>query len=351
MERGTPIIYADILGYDEIAHHAGPERPDAIDELQSIDRILRTLAQAAEHTARKYKFVMLSDHGQSQGATFETRFGVTLQSLVSSFVGGDVDVIAELDNAESWSTVNAMANQLAQEAGASGVVTNQLVRNRTTDGIVNLGPESTDRGSVDSSEDVVVTASGNLALIYFNASPTRMSLEAIESLYPGLVAGLAAHPGVSFVMVHSEHLGPIAMGAAGVHRLSDGAIEGEDPLHLFRKNTAAHLLRLDTFPHVGDIVVNSLYDPETEEVAPFEKLIGCHGGAGGPQTSPFILIPQEWEPPKEPIVGSETLNRLLRGWIEGLSNGSSQAGAEELGSFGGDAVAAAATAGDPVSPG
>ena len=89
----------------------------------------------------------------------------------------------------------------------------------------------------------------------------------------------------------------------------------------------------------------------SEEVAPFEKLIGCHGGAGGPQTSPFILIPQEWEPPKEPIVGSETLNRLLRCWIEGLSNGSSRAVAEEPASPGSDAVTTAATAGDPVSPG
>jgi hypothetical protein len=61
---------------------------------------------------------------------------------------------------------------------------------------------------------------------------------------------------------------------------------------------------------VGDIVVNSLYEPNVGQVAAFEELIGCHGGAGGLQTSPFLLYPAEWgETP--PIVGAEQLHRFL----------------------------------------
>jgi putative membrane protein len=68
---------------------------------------------------------------------------------------------------------------------------------------------------------------------------------------------------------------------------------------------------LSSYPNVGDIVVNSVYDPQTEQVAAFEELVGCHGGTGGPQTSPFVLYPSDWgEAP--PIVGSERLHLFLR---------------------------------------
>ena len=33
MYRGVPVIYVDLVGYDEVAHHAGPERPEALDAL------------------------------------------------------------------------------------------------------------------------------------------------------------------------------------------------------------------------------------------------------------------------------------------------------------------------------
>jgi hypothetical protein len=36
---------------------------------------------------------------------------------------------------------------------------------------------------------------------------------------------------------------------------------------------------------VVDVVVNSLFEPETGHVAAFEELIGCHGGVGGPQAA------------------------------------------------------------------
>ena len=38
-------------------------------------------------------------------------------------------------------------------------------------------------------------------------------------------------------------------------------------------------------------MVNSFYDPVTEEGCAFEELISFHGGLGGPQTQPFILHP------------------------------------------------------------
>ena len=67
--------------------------------------------------------------------------------------------------------------------------------------------------------------------------------------------------------------------------------------------------------HAGDIVAISLLDPETDEVAAFEELIGSHGGLGGPQTHPFILHPAEWAI-DEPIVGAEAVYWQIRRWLE-----------------------------------
>ena len=88
MLRGTPVIYMDYTDYDEIAHHSGPERPESLDALDGVDRELKTLLKAAEDAPRPYRFVILADHGQSLGATFLQRYGVTLQDVVRSLMGG-----------------------------------------------------------------------------------------------------------------------------------------------------------------------------------------------------------------------------------------------------------------------
>ena len=83
----------------------------------------------------------------------------------------------------------------------------------------------------------------------------------------------------------------MALGARGANYLSEGRVEGEDPLAPFSPTAAAHLLRTDGFAHVADIMVNSFYDEQLDEGCAFEELISFHGGMGGPQTRPFLLHP------------------------------------------------------------
>ena len=66
------------------------------------------------------------------------------------------------------------------------------------------------------------------------------------------------------------------------------------------------------FPDAPDILVNSFYDPEIDEVAAFEELVGSHGGLGGGQTSPFIMFPSEWEFENVNIVGASELHTQLK---------------------------------------
>jgi hypothetical protein len=169
--------------------------------------------------------------------------------------------------------------------------------------------------------EVVVGASGNLANIYFLEQPGRMSLEAIEAIHPGLVLRLASHPGIGFLLVHSETEGPLVIGRDGVHHLTDGRVDGTDPLEPFEPHAPEHLLRLDGFEHVGDILVNSIYDPALEEVAAFEELVGSHGGFGGAQTRPFLLAPTRLGPIDQPLVGAPAVHHQLVRWADELGVG------------------------------
>ncbi|MDI1460921.1 hypothetical protein QEZ54_08090 [Catellatospora sp. KI3] len=163
----------------------------------------------------------------------------------------------------------------------------------------------------------VVVASGNLGMVYLAREAGRLSMEDIESRHPNLLAGLVSHPGIGFVMVRSRSLGALVLGRGGVRHLADGRVAGSDPLAAFGPYAAADLARHDMLPHVGDVVVNSLLDSSTEEVAAFEELVGCHGGMGGWQTRPVLIHPAGWSAPTA-LVGADAVHRQLVCWLEDL---------------------------------
>jgi hypothetical protein len=148
-------------------------------------------------------------------------------------------------------------------------------------------------------------------------------MEEIEEFYPGLLDGLVQHEGVGIAMVHSDEHGPVVLGAEGRYYLAEDRIEGANPLAAFGPRAAEHLRRTDSFPDAPDILLNSFYRTETNEVAAFEELIGSHGGLGGYQTEPLLLYPAEWELASETLVGAEAVYRQLKAWLEQLHNGAS----------------------------
>jgi uncharacterized membrane protein YvlD (DUF360 family) len=330
--EGVPVSYATFVGYDEVAHHSGIREPDALAVLGRHDRQLERLERAVAQSPRPYHLVVLSDHGQTQGAPFRQRYGETLEEVVRGALShGEVRAPAAID--EAWGDVGAVLADARQDPSVGGRVLARATRSRSVEGTVALGPNRealAERSSApadpkhageasslsaSSSPSVVVLVSGPLGLIYLPHSPERLALEQIAEAHPELLDTLAAHPGIGFVMVRSEEHGTLVIGAAGRRRLSDDVVEGEDPLAHFDPTVADHLRRHDSFPHCPDVLVNSMYDPHSDEVAPFEEFMGSHGGLGGPQTKPFAVIPAQWSEPAAPIVGVEAMHAQLKDWL------------------------------------
>ena len=82
MMRGRPAVYATFASYDEVAHHSGLERADTAEALRKLDQQFGRIERARRYAPRPYEIVVLSDHGQTQGATFKQRHGYGLDELV-----------------------------------------------------------------------------------------------------------------------------------------------------------------------------------------------------------------------------------------------------------------------------
>ncbi|MFC3574205.1 alkaline phosphatase family protein [Streptomyces yaanensis] len=295
MLAGRNAVYADLVAYDEVAHHSGPHSRDAEKVLAKLDRSLALLAQVAEHAPRPYRIVVLSDHGQSPGETFQARYGLSLGNLVRAGCGLPVPRRAERTHsgAEARAAVRAALRRPVEENGEQ----HRAARRRS---------------------EPVVLASGNLGLVSFPDVPHRMSKEEIDRRHPALLSTLADHPGIGFVLVRSEEHGGVVLGAHGaeipVGRLGDGT----GPLAGFGPGAAHAVRRTHSFPHTADIMINSWYDPADGEVLAFEEQIGSHGGLGGAQGRPFLLSPVVLSAPADDdteLVGAEQLHHVFRRWL------------------------------------
>jgi uncharacterized membrane protein YvlD (DUF360 family) len=315
---GRSVIYADFVGYDEVAHHSGPERYDALDTLRRLDRDLGRLERAAANAPRPYRFVVLSDHGQSQGTTFEDRYGCSLGELVRSAIQeGTVTEIgsARVAGEESWGYAGAAAADVTSTDSRVGRALQRALRDRRE-----TGPRRAVPAAGTALGEAVVLASGNLGLVYLTEQAGRLSLEEIGERYPRLMPALIAHPGVGFILVHSDEDGPVVIGRDGLQVLRTQTVVGTDPLEPFGASGRWQVLQTDSYPHCADIMVNSMWDPQTEEVAAFEHLVGSHGGLGGEQTHPFVLYPSGLPAPVSPIRGADELHQVFRGWLACLGH-------------------------------
>jgi hypothetical protein len=301
MRKGTRSIYVDYVDYDEIAHHAGMFRPESLAALDGLDRVLGTLERFAAHAARRYHIVVLSDHGQSQGQSFQDRFGVDLGELCTKLM--DQEVVSLDAPVEDWGRVGSLAEDLSG-SGISGRAASRAA--------------SVSRRHIDqsieavTSADLTVLGSGNLGMLYLH-SPVRLTLEDLQERWPKLIPGLCAHEGVGFIAGVDSSGVPWAIGADGRVRLDTGELTGEDPLRTYGSHAARVLRRAVVMPEAPDLYVNSRVDEVTLDIAAFEPLVGAHGGLGGWQDRAILLTPRTLGHvlPTEHIEGADHLHTVL----------------------------------------
>ncbi|QNJ43288.1 phage holin family protein [Streptomyces buecherae] len=354
MLAGRGAVYADLVAYDEVAHHSGPYSRDTHQVLRRLDRSITLIAKAARHAPRDYRFVLLSDHGQTPGETFAAQYGLTLEDLVRAGCG--LPVPRRAGRTRSGAEARAAARVALhrpeetheREQAPAGAPPAGPDATATTPGPRPPAPTPTPDPAPPAAEPVatlpatdpaeppattapaesqrrrgrsgpLVLGSGNLGLISFPDVPHRLTREEIDRRHPALLHALAEHPGIGFLLVRSARHGPVVLGAHGSeHHLATGHVVGASPLAPFGPGAAEAVLRTDGFPHVADIMVNSAYDPRTGEVHAFEDQIGSHGGLGGDQAHAFLLWPSELSPPTADgteLVGAERVHQVLRRWL------------------------------------
>jgi hypothetical protein len=322
--RGVPCAYATFVAYDEVAHHSGIVAPDALAILTRLDRDFGRLARAARSAPRPYDIVVLSDHGQSQGAPFAQRYGRSLDDLVQELAQAPV-VAAGGTAEEAAHQLDVALDEIQEDApAAAGWAAGRIQvaegdgggRRRDDEHRAHDARESAEAGGErPGGGEILVFASGNLGLIYFRSFEQRATIEEVEAAHPGLLDGLAAHEGVGFVAGVSAAKGPLAIGADGERPLDSPQAAGIDPLAPFGPRAADHLRRELAFRNAPDLLVVSSYYAEADEVAAFEDLVGSHGGLGGPQSHPFLLHPAHLAVPDGDLVGAGTVHHVLKSWV------------------------------------
>ena len=284
------VAYSTYLGYDEIAHHSGVRDSDAWIALKQMDDQIKHLTDANKYSPRDYQFVIQSDHGQTNGATFTQRYGQTFEDFVKSLLPEDMTMFAKMTSNDDH------------------FVGDYTPFARKKKKIENEKKEAQEL----SDSEVIVLASGNLAMIYLTQWSRRLTYEELNGYFPELIPGLINNEYVGFILVKSQEHGDMAIGKNGTYYLDSDKIDGENPLEGFGDNIARHLRRTSSFEHTPDILVNSFYDEEADEVCAFEELVGSHGGAGGDQSKPFILYPSSWNVSDDDIIGAENIYKLLK---------------------------------------
>ncbi|MGE5602780.1 MAG: alkaline phosphatase family protein, partial [Nitrososphaerales archaeon] len=314
--RGAPAIYATWPGYDEVAHHTGPSTQAAFDVLSKYDKTIGRIADVIRRKGpRPYDLIVLSDHGQSFGATYKQRYGFSLMEFIERHLPVGSGVQQSTGGDDGTIALTAVGGELENLAGqdVGGKVAQSVARSGQK--ALEAGVARDQKGNAtpaDAAKPTAVTVfgSGNLAPVYFHFSNNRVTRSELDATYPGLFSGLLAHEGVGAIVAYEADGTPMVWGKTGNRNLRTGAIEGEEPLRMYGDPgvRAEQLSRLADFPNNGDLTIFSTVYPDGT-VAAMEELIGSHGGMGGVQTDAFLFHPKAVTVP--PTTNSADVFKIL----------------------------------------
>ena len=75
---------------------------------------------------------------------------------------------------------------------------------------------------------------------------------------------------------------------------------------------ASELASLLSYPDSGDLIINGTWLEAEQKVVVLEEQTSSHGGLGGRQTEPFVVLPQAWSTSVRDFESPEALHGLIR---------------------------------------
>jgi len=326
MERGVPVIYSNFVGYDEVAHYSGPDTVEAQLTLAAFDRKLRILnRRAMRQSPIVYDIMLMSDHGQTPSVPFRLLYGKTLEETLEETLAemlGDGPepgtVVRRAYSPDASYTLSLLAGMEEIDEGQLGWLARRSRRALASIARREPGGDTHERARV------VVCVSGSLAHITFTGSREPLALEDVIALYPGLVEKLAKHPGIGFVAARRRFGDAVAICDDGIRNLVTGQrAERNDPLAPYarRELWAGELARLVSYPDSGDLVVNGAWLSDRGRIVVMEEQASSHGGLGGRQTEPFVVLPADWQARRSDLESPEALYRLVSKQLAGYRRG------------------------------
>lgn len=259
IERGTQVIHANFLGYDEQAHRRGPDSAFAHWTLKGIDRTIRDIYRAGHQSGhRDYELMIYSDHGQEHTEPYENRHGRSLEiALAEIFKDGP------LAGYGIWSR------------NSPDLVGSAPNRRRTP-------VKSSSGDEADPSTQIVVAAMGPIGHLYL---PCQVEATAMEDYARALVE----KAGIPLVMLKQKDGSVRCFNPRGAWILPGDRAEVLGPEHPFLDEAADDLVSLCFHRDAGDIVISG-WDHRGKPMSfPLEN--GAHCGPGYEETRGFLLVP------------------------------------------------------------
>ena len=326
---GVPVIYSTYMQYDELAHHFGPSSRQALGDLRRTDaRIAEIWRMMQSVESRPYDLVILSDHGMTPAVSYRVKFRESLGSTVRRIMNGDAtrvgrspsNVLASANVDSEYADIGAQIVETVATVSPRRHRRLQRVLRRARDWIRSryglreiIVPE---KYYVDAKQDIVVTYSSCLALVYFADTPEQLDLRAVarDPRRAYLYAALVAHPGIGLVATRVDGNVHLESGAGRAVLSTDGELRvlaGENPLSVY--GTEAYVVRavrdLVLQPNAGDLVLFGAYDGY--DIVCFDDQVGAHGAAGGEQMYPFLMTPAGLDVAEETIEDARDINRVV----------------------------------------
>jgi endonuclease/exonuclease/phosphatase family metal-dependent hydrolase len=271
--RGLPVVYVDMVGYDEQAHRRGPSSRFAQWSLKGIDRAIgRIWRTALRSWQRDYDVWVFSDHGSEAVVPFARQNGRTVEEAVTAVLDGTIRPAGE-----EQAPAAARRRVGSYAAGRSALRPGLLLRRGPPEALVEYPPP-------------VVAAMGTVGHLYLDRPLADRERD-------HLAQSLVAEARIPMVSATTDRAHVRVWTREGAFTLPEDAARVFAPHHPFLEAMAHDFLTLTRHPDAGDFVLWGWNRDGPYCTFPSEN--GSHAGPGLEETHAFALLPEDAPLPVE----------------------------------------------------